>query len=173
MANTRQVWTIDAAHTEVTFKVRHMMISTVSGAFTKFDGKAETDNEQFLNADFSFTAEVNSVNTKNEDRDTHLRSADFFDAEKYPELKFRSKSYDGETLVGDLTIKNVTKEVKLDAELNGIAVDPYGNTKAGFAISGKVNRKDFDLSWNAVTEAGNIVVSDTIRLEIDLQFVKQ
>src|SRR5699024_8337925 len=105
--------------------------------------------------------------------DAHLRSADFFDAENYPELKFQSKSFDGDTMIGDLTLKNTTKEIELDVDFNGIAVDPYGNTKAGFEISGVINRKDFDLSWSAVTEAGSIVVSDKVKLVIDLQFVKQ
>lgn len=173
MGNTKQLWTIDPTHSEIGFKVKHMMISTVSGAFTDFDGSVKTDNEKFIDADFNFIAKVNSIHTKNEVRDAHLRSADFFDEENYPELKFQSKSFDGDTMIGDLTLKNTTKEIELDVDFNGIAVDPYGNTKAGFEISGVINRKDFDLSWSAVTEAGSIVVSDKVKLVIDLQFVKQ
>lgn len=169
----KQLWKIDTTHSDVTFKVKHMMISTVSGSFTNFDASAETNNDQFLNANFKFSAKIDSINTNNADRDNHLKSADFFDAENHPELTFVSKSYDGEKLVGDMTIRNTTKEVTLDVEFNGIAQDPYGQTKAGFEISGDINRKDFGLNWNAVTEAGNIVVSDKVRLNIDIQLVKQ
>lgn len=107
------------------------------------------------------------------DRDGHLKSDDFFNAEKYPELTFKSTSFDGSTLIGDLTIRDITKEIELDVDFNGIAVDPYGQTKAGFEIKGNINRKSFNLTWSAVTEAGSIVVSDTIKLVIDLQFIKQ
>ncbi|WOD42678.1 YceI family protein [Hwangdonia lutea] len=166
-------WSIDNAHSEIAFKVKHMMISTVTGHFEDFQATAKTDGDNFNNADFQFTAKTASINTKNEDRDTHLKSDDFFNAEKYPELKFVSKSFDGEKLIGDLTIRDVTKEVVLDADFNGIAVDPYGQTKAGFEISGQLNRKDFNLTWSAVTEAGSIVVSDKVKLVVDVQFIKQ
>jgi polyisoprenoid-binding protein YceI len=132
----------------------------------------ETENEDFKGASFSFTAQTDSINTKNSDRDAHLKSDDFFNVEAYPELKFESKSFDGSTLVGDLTIKNITKEVSLDVDFNGVAIDPYGQTKAGFDISGAINRKDFDLTWSAVTEAGKIVVSDTVKLQLNVQFFK-
>lgn len=166
-------WLIDNTHSEIAFKVRHMMISTVTGHFEDFKATAKTDGDNFENAEISFTANTASINTKNEDRDTHLKSDDFFNSEKYPELKFVSKSFIGEKLTGDLTIRDVTKEVTLDVELNGIAVDPYGQTKAGFEINGEISRKDFDLTWNAVTEAGSVVVSDKIRLAIDVQLTKQ
>lgn len=166
-------WKVDESHSEVGFKVKHMMISTVKGAFEEFDATAETENDDFKNAKFDFTAKVDSINTKNEDRDTHLKSEDFFNAEKYPELTFKSTSFDGNKLVGDLTIKDVTKEIILNTDFNGTAVDPYEQTKAGFEITGKINRKDFGLTWSAVTEAGSIVVSDTIQFVIDLQFIKQ
>lgn len=172
MSNKTQ-WTIDNAHSEIAFKVKHMMISTVTGHFEDFRATVKTDGENFTNAEFEFTAKTASVNTKNEDRDTHLKSDDFLNSEKFPELKFVSKSYDGDKLIGDLTIRDVTKEITLDAEFNGIAVDPYGQTKAGFEISGELNRKDFNLTWNAVTEAGSIVVSDKVKLVIDAQFTKQ
>lgn len=169
----KTTWKVDAAHSEIGFKVKHMMISTVSGNITDFDASLETDNDQFNNANFSFTGKTASINTKNADRDAHLRSADFFDAETYPELTFKSKSFDGETMVGDLTIKDVTKEIAIDVNFNGIVVDLYNQTKAGFEGSTDISRKEFGLTWNTVTEAGSIVVSDKVKLVLDLQFIKQ
>ena len=166
-------WNIDTAHSEAGFKVKHMMISTVSGHFEDFSASVETDTEDFSGATFTFSAKVGSINTKNKDRDAHLKSDDFFNAEQYPEITFTSKSFDGENMVGDLTIRDTTREVSLDVDFNGVAVDPYGQTKAGFEISGKINRKDFGLNWSAVTEAGNIVVSDNVKLFVDIQFVRQ
>lgn len=166
-------WKIDTTHSDITFKVKHMMISTVTGHFEDFDASVEAESDDFKDAKVEFTAKTGSINTKNTDRDNHLKSDDFFNAEKFPELRFVSKSFDGEKMVGDLTIRDVTKEVTLDVELNGIAVDPYGQTKAGFSINGEINRKDFNLTWSAVTEAGSIVVSDKVKLDIDAQFVKQ
>lgn len=174
MDNTlNSTWKIDGTHSEINFKVRHMMISTVTGSFEKFDGKVETSNEDFKNANFTFSAEIDSVNTKSKDRDTHLKSDDFFGAENFPKLTFTSKSFDGEKMVGDLTIKGVTKEVTLETEYNGTAIDPYGQTKAGFEFEGQVSRKDFGLTWNGVTEAGSVVVSDKVKLVASLQFIKQ
>ena len=166
-------WSIDSTHSEIAFKVKHMMISTVTGHFEDFVATAKTDGENFNNATVEFSAKTASINTKNKDRDTHLKSDDFFNSEKFPEIKFVSKSFDGEQLIGDLTIKDVTKKITLDVDFNGIAVDPYGQTKAGFEIKGEINRKDFNLTWSAVTEAGSIVVSDKVKLVIDVQFVKQ
>jgi polyisoprenoid-binding protein YceI len=173
MDNAKTVWNIDTTHSEINFKVKHMMISTVTGSFEKFDGKVEASNDDFKNGNFSFSAEIDSVNTKNKDRDNHLKSDEFFGAEKNPKLTFKSKSFDGNKMVGDLTIKGVTKEVELETEYNGTAVDPYGQTKAGFEFEGQINRKDFGLTWNAVTEAGSVVVSDKVKLIASLQFVKQ
>lgn len=166
-------WNIDNSHSEVGFKVKHMMISTITGHFEDFNASVETESENFVGANFNFTAKTDSINTKNSDRDAHLKSDDFFNAETYPELKFESKSFDGNILVGDLTIRDITKEVSLDVDFNGVAGDLYGQIKAGFEVSGSINRKDFNLTWNAVTEAGNIVVADTVNLVIDVQFVKQ
>lgn len=171
--NKNTTWKIDPTHSEVEFKVKHMMISTVNGRFDEFDGQVETTSDDFKNAQFSFSANIDSINTKNNDRDTHLKSDDFFGAENHPKLTFTSKSFDGKKMVGDLSIKGVTKEIELDAEYNGTAVDPYGQTKAGFEFEGQINRKDYGLSWNAVTEAGSIVVSDKVRLFVSLQFIKQ
>lgn len=166
-------WNIDPAHSEISFKVKHMMISTLTGHFQDFDAMVETDNENFINADFNFKAKIDSITTKNSDRDAHLKSDDFFNAESYPEMTFKSTTFDGDSLTGDLTIRDITKEISLDVDFNGIAVDPYGQTKAGFEITGSINRKDFNLTWSAVTEAGSIVVSDTIKLTVDLQFIKE
>jgi polyisoprenoid-binding protein YceI len=166
-------WSIDPAHSEITFKVKHMMISTVTGHFDDFQATVMADGENFKNANIAFSAKAASINTKNKDRDAHLKSDDFFNAEKFPELKFVSKSFDGEQLIGDLTIRDITKEIALDVDFNGVAVDPYGQTKAGFEIKGEINRKDFNLTWNAVTEAGSIVVSDKVKLAVEVQFIKQ
>jgi polyisoprenoid-binding protein YceI len=166
-------WAIDPTHSEVSFKVKHMMISTVTGHFETFDATIEAQDDTFKNADVKVSVDIDSINTKNADRDAHLKSDDFFNAADYPKMTFTSKSFDGETLIGDLTIRDVTKEVSLDVDFNGVAVDPYGQTKAGFELRGKINRKDFGLKWSAITEAGNVVVSDDVKLVIDVQFVKQ
>lgn len=166
-------WKIDNAHSEVSFKVKHMMISTVTGHFENFDANITTEDDSFANATVEFNAKIDSINTKNKDRDAHLQSDEFFAAEKFPEMKFVSTSFNGEHLVGELTLKDVTKTVELAVDMNGIAVDPYGQTKAGFEITGEISRKDFNLTWNAVTEAGNVVVSDKVKLVIDAQFIKQ
>ena len=173
MNTAKTLWKIDPTHSEINFKVKHMMISTVSGSFEKFDGKVESEDDDFRNGNFSFSAEIDSVNTNNKDRDNHLKSDEFFGAETNPMLSFKSKSFDGEKMVGDITIKGVTKEVILNTEYNGIAVDPYGQTKAGFEFEGSLNRKDFGLTWNAITEAGSVVVSDKVKLIASLQFIKQ
>src|SRR5690554_6789983 len=166
-------WTLDNAHSQIAYKVEHMMISTVTGHYEDCEATANRPGYNFEDAHLEFTAKSESINTKNKDRDTHLKSDDFFNSEEFPEMKFVSKSFKNDKIVGDLTIRDVTKEVTLDAELNGIAVDPYGQTKAGFEIRGEINRKDFNLTWNAVTEAGSIVVSDKVKLVIDVQFTKQ
>ena len=166
-------WSIDNAHSEIAFKVKHMMISTVTGHFEDFEATVQTDGDNFNNASFQFSAKTASINTKNKDRDAHLKSDDFFNSEKFPEMTFVSKSFDGDKIIGDLTLRDVTKEITLDTDFNGIAVDPYGQTKAGFEITGQLNRKDYNLTWNAVTEAGSIVVSDKVKLVIDVQFIKQ
>ncbi|MEO1012203.1 MAG: YceI family protein [Bacteroidota bacterium] len=166
-------WNLDTVHSEIGFKVKHMMISTVTGHFADFNATVTTASDDFSNAEFDFVATVGSINTKNADRDNHLKSNDFFNAEAYPELKFTSTSFDGEKLVGDLTIRNVTKSITLHVDFNGVAVDPYGQTKAGFEITGAINRKDFGLAWSAVTEAGSVVVGEKVKLVVDLQFVRE
>lgn len=149
------------------------MISTVTGYFETFDASVEAEREDFSDASIEVEIDVNSIKTKNSDRDAHLKSDDFFNAEKYPKMIFRSTSFQNGKLKGELTIRDITREVELDVDFNGIAVDPYGQTKAGFELTGEINRKDFGLKWSAVTEAGNVVVSDTVKLAIDIQFIKQ
>lgn len=170
-------WLIDPMHSEVHFKVKHLVISTVTGTFKSFEGSLETSAADFQDASIQFSMDVNSIDTNQEQRDVHLKSADFFDAEQFPKISFKSSSFkkDGDdyTLVGDLTIKNVTKQVKLDVEFGGVATDFYGNEKAGFEVSGKISRKEFGLTWDGITEAGAIVVGDDIKLSMNIQLAKQ
>ncbi|PSL05540.1 YceI family protein [Cecembia rubra] len=165
-------WVIDPTHSEISFKVKHLVISTVTGYFRKFEGAAETTSDDFNGAKVSFTADINSIDTNQSDRDGHLKSDDFFNAEKFPKLSF-SGVLEGSTLKGDLTIRDITKTVELEVDLGGVTNDPYGNTKAGFEIEGKISRKEFGLMWNAVTEAGSVVVSDQVRIILNVQLVKQ
>ena len=171
MATTK--WILDPSHSEVSFKVKHMMISTVTGHFDEFEASIETEQEDFKNAEMRFSAKVDSINTKNSDRDAHLKSEDFFNAAAHPELSFTSTAFDGEKLTGKITLRGVTKEITLEVDYNGIVEDPYGQTKTGFEFTGSLNRKDFGLSWSAVTEAGNVVVSDKVKLIVNAQFIKQ
>lgn len=176
MATTK--WAIDPAHTEVSFKIKHLMVSNVNGIFGSFEGSIETEGENFSNARAEFSADVSSINTNNSDRDTHLKGADFFEVEKYPKLTFTStefKKIDEDTyeITGDLTIRDVTKSVKVKAEFGGFALDPWGNNKAGLSITGKFNRKDFGLVWNAPLETGGFLLSDEVKIAIELQLAKQ
>lgn len=169
---------IDAAHSEITFKVKHLMITNVTGNFTKFDASMEAAAADFSDAKISFEADVNSISTNNEQRDGHLKSDDFFSAEKFPTLRFTSSSFkkvaDADyVLAGDLTIRDTTKPVEFAVEYGGTATDPYGQVKSGFEINGKINRKDFGLTWGAVTEAGGVVVSDDVKLQLSVQMIKQ
>ena len=171
-------WKIDPAHSEIQFKVKHLMITTVTGYFRKFDLVVETETEDFSTAKrIEFTADIDSIDTNNEQRDTHLKSADFFHAEEHGQLKFVGHTYeangDAAKLHGDLTIRGTTKPVTVSVAYEGMVVDPYGQTKAGFAVEGKVNRKEFGLMWDAVTEAGQVVVSNEIRLHAEIQLIKQ
>lgn len=170
-------WKIDSTHSEIQFKVKHLMITTVTGYFRKFDLVVETENEDFNTAKkIHFTADIDSVDTNNDQRDTHLKSPDFFHAEEHGQVTFVGKKYEGKgdeaKLHGDLTIRGITKPITLNVEFGGKVVDPYGQTKAGFNVTGKVSRKEFGLVWNAVTEAGSVVVSDEIRILCEVQLVK-
>ena len=169
-------WVIDPAHSEITFKVKHLMISNVKGEFRTF--QANIDGEDFTNSTISANIDASSISTNNNDRDTHLKSPDFFEVENYPEITFTSTSIkkvddDEFKLVGDLTIKGTTKEITLDVEFGGFMKDPYGNEKAGFSINGKLNRKDFGLNWNAALEAGGVMVGNEIKINAEVQFIKQ
>ncbi len=177
-ALTSTKWAIDPTHSEVLFKVKHLVISTVTGTFKKFDGSIESENDDFTDAKVNFTLDVNSIDTNQEQRDGHLKSDDFFSADKFPQIVFNSTSFkkiasNNYKLIGELTMKGTTKTVELDAEYGGSATDFYGNLKAGFEVSGKVNRKDFGLNWNGITEAGAIVVSEEVKLFFNVQFAKQ
>ncbi|MCX6182235.1 MAG: YceI family protein [Bacteroidetes bacterium] len=168
---------IDPTHSEVQFKVKHLVITTVTGRFKKFEASMQSEKEDFSDAKISFSADVNSIDTNNEQRDGHLKSDDFFNAEKYPALTFTSKKFKKVTgndykLIGDLTIRNITKSVELNVEYSGTAVDPWGNTKVGFEISGAVNRFDYELKWNTITEAGGAMVGADIKLALNIQLVK-
>jgi polyisoprenoid-binding protein YceI len=164
-------WGIDPTHTEVQFKVKHLVISTVTGTFNKFNGWAEAEEENFNGADIQFSIEAGSIDTNQADRDAHLKSPDFFDAANHPTIEFKGK-LNGEKLSGHLTMRGKTLPVTLKAELGGVAKDPWGNTKAGFEISGTVNRKEFGLNWNAVTEAGGVLVGEDVKILINAQLVK-
>ncbi|HLP13428.1 MAG TPA: YceI family protein [Flavobacteriales bacterium] len=171
-------WGIDPMHSEVTFKVKHMMISSVSGNFTKFDSAVETTGDDFTTARIDFSADVNSISTNNEQRDGHLKAGDFFDAENHPKLTFTSTKMEKKTdeeykLHGNLSLRGVTKPIVLDVEFGGIAKDAYGNTRAGFSLAGKINRKDFGISFGMVTETGGIVVGDEVKLNMHVQYIKQ
>jgi polyisoprenoid-binding protein YceI len=176
MATTK--WIVDPAHSEVQFKVKHLMITTVTGHFNKYDLQVTTEGDDFTKASsIVFTADIDSISTSNDQRDTHLKSADFFAADLHKQLKFTGKSYEKSgssyKLEGDLTIRDVTKPITLDVEFGGIVTDPWGQTKAGFTVEGKIKRKDFKLEWDAVTEAGQIVVSNDVRILCEIQLIKQ
>lgn len=171
------IWHLDPTHSELQFKVKHLMITTVTGTLKSFSAELSSDGDDFSIANITFSGDISSVDTGNTDRDNHLKSADFFDAAKFPAISFKSSSVekDGSDYIikGDLTIKDVTKAVKLTAEFGGIATDPWGNTKAGFTLSGKIKRSDFGLTWNAALETGGVMVSEEVRILGELQFVKQ
>ena len=171
-------WTIDPSHSEIGFAARHLVITKVRGHFGEYSGSVTSSDEALNDLNISFEANVASISTKNADRDNHLKSADFFDGAKYPNLNFKSTSVanNGEgnlTISGDLTIKGVTKAVTLEGELSEVAVDPYGQTKVGLSLTGKIKRSEFGLSWGAVTEAGHVVLGDDIKINSELQFIKQ
>lgn len=169
-------WTLDTAHSEIEFKVKHMMISTVKGSFQDFGVTVDNASDKLDNGQVVVDIKTESINTKNEQRDQHLKSGDFFDASSFPEIKFVStgitKEDDDEYKIsGDLTIKDVTKPVTFKAEFGGIVKDPWGNQKAGYTVTGKINRSEFGLTWNATLETGGVMVSDDVKFQADLQFV--
>lgn len=172
-------WAIDPTHSEIQFKVKHLVISTVTGSFKSFKGRVSTTDEQnFENAVIDFSMAVNSIDTNQEQRDIHLKSADFFESETYPEINFQSTSFnkvaeDDYQLVGNLTMKGVSKPVILKAEFGGSAKDAYGNLKLGFEITGKINRKEYGLTYNALTETGGLALGEDIKLIANIQLAKE
>jgi polyisoprenoid-binding protein YceI len=171
-------WIIDPAHSEVQFKVKHLVISTVTGSFNKFEGSAEAETDDFNNASINFSMDVDSIDTNQAQRDGHLKSADFFDVATYPHITFVSTSFthtsgSDYTLKGNLTIKGVTKPIELAVEMGGVATDPYKNVKAGFDITGIVNRKEYGMTFNVPTETGGLMLGEDIKLSISVQLAKQ
>ena len=177
-AATATKWALDPTHSEIQFKIKHLVISNVTGSFKTFQGSMQsTSDDSFENAQIEFSLDVDSIDTNQEMRDGHLKGEEFFDAAKYPTIKFESTSFvkDGDSykVTGNLTMKDVTKPVTLEAEYGGSAVDFYGNHKAGFEVTGKINRKEFGLTWGGITEAGAIVLGDDVKLIANVQFAKQ
>jgi len=165
-------WNLDPTHSEITFKVKHMMISNVKGNFTNFDVQLEAEDDSFTNTKTTATIQTDSLSTYNEDRDNHLKSADFFNVEANPTITFESTSLSND-VTGNLTINGIRKPITLDVDFNGIKKDPYGKTRAGFSFEGKINRKDFGLTWNAALEAGGVMVGEEVKLAGEFQFIKQ
>lgn len=176
--SNRAKWVVDKSHSLVEFSIKHMMFATVKGQFTEFEGVIEGDPADLTTATFSATIKTASINTRDQQRDDHLRSADFFDAENHPEITYVSRQVTktGENsykILGDLTIRGVTQPVELTAEMTGTGKDPWGGTRMGVSAEGKISRKDFGLTWNAMLETGGILVGDEVRLHIEVEAVKQ
>ena len=172
-------WGIDPAHSEIAFKAKHLMITNIKGVFKEFDAGIYITDEDFITSGIDFRMNPASVDTGNEKRDEHLKGQDFFDVENYKMItftgnKFKKANKNGNyTLYGDLTIKGITKQIKLDVEFEGLMTDLSGNEKAGYIINGKIKRKDWGLNWNEDLEAGGVLVSDVVRINCELQMVKQ
>ena len=171
-------WAIDPTHSEIGFKVKHMMFTNIAGKFNAYVAGVETNGETLEGADIAFAAEVGSIDTNNADRDNHLKSADFFDAEQFTSLRFKSTEVtkvndNAFKVAGNMTIKNVTKPIVFDAEYSGMLTDPWGNTKMALSLVGKIDRKEFGLTWNAALETGGLLVGEEVKLSADVQFVKQ
>lgn len=178
MNTTPSKWGLDKSHSGVKFSVQHLVISEVEGTFKVFDGAINSPAADFNNAQISFSVDVNSINTDEPKRDEHLKSDDFFNAEKFPQMKFNSTSFkkvsgNKYALEGNLTIRDVTKKVKFAVVYGGTIKDPWGNIKAGFKATGKINRKEYGLKWGALTEAGGAVVGDDVNMVINVEFAQQ
>jgi polyisoprenoid-binding protein YceI len=175
---TKSVWTVDKSHSSLEFTVKHMMISKVRGVFNEFDAVVEADPNDLTDAKIEFSVNVNTIDTRNEDRDNHLRSNDFFDMENHPKMTFvateiKRKSGDNYDVTGDLTLRGVTKPVTFDMTMEGVNKDPWGNEVAGFSGTGKLNRKDFGLVWNAALETGGVLVGEDVKINIEIEAHKQ
>jgi polyisoprenoid-binding protein YceI len=176
MAN--QTWALDPTHSELQFKIKHLMISTVSGQFNDFKATVETDNDDFTKAKVHFEATVDSISTNNDQRDAHLKTGDFFEADKHPLITFDSErmektSEDEYKLYGILTMRGVSKDVVLNTDFGGITKDPWGNTRTGFSVSGKINRHDFGVSFGAASETGGVLLGDEVKINANIQLVKE
>ena len=174
----KQTWVLDPTHSELQFKIRHLMISTVSGQFNEFKATVKTDDDDFTNARVHFETAVDSISTNNEQRDAHLKNGDFFDAEKYPVITFDSErmekiAEDEYKLYGTLTLRGISKKITLNTEFGGLTKDPWGNTRTGFSVSGKINRQDFGMSFGAVSETGGLLLGDDVKINANVQFVKE
>jgi len=171
-------WVLDPTHSEILFKVKHLMITNVKGEFRIFSASIKSSGNDFNKASIEATIDTNSIFTNNDDRDAHLKSADFFEVEQFGQITFVGKSFTAKgdedySLKGDLTIKGISKEVEIDVEFGGLNTDPWGNSKAGFSFETKINRKDWGLNWNAALETGGVLVSEEVKISGELQFVKQ
>ena len=174
----KQTWVLDPTHSELQFKIRHLMISTVSGQFNGFKATVKTDDDDFTNARVHFETAVDSISTNNEQRDAHLKNGDFFDAEKYPVITFDSErmekiAEDEYKLYGTLTLRGISKKITLNTEFGGLTKDPWGNTRTGFSVSGKINRQDFGMSFGTVSETGGLLLGDDVKINANVQFVKE
>jgi polyisoprenoid-binding protein YceI len=175
---SKQIWNIDPSHSEIGFKVRHMMITNVNGIFNSYTATMHADAADFSDAEISFEADIDSISTRNEQRDGHLKSPDFFDAEKFPKVSFKSTSFtktgDGQyAMKGHFNMHGVEKEISMNVEFTGTVVDPWGQVKAGFEITGALNRSEFGLTWNATSEDGTVVLDEVIKLVLNVQMIKQ
>ena len=175
---TTTKWVLDPSHSEIQFKVRHLMVSYVTGRFTQFNATVETNGDDLTTAMVKFNADVNSISTNNDQRDAHLKNNDFFDAENHPELKFESYkvekiSEDEYKVYGILTLRGTSKEIVLQAEYGGIMIDPWGNSRTVFCITGKINRKDFGVSFGMVSETGGVLLGDDVKISANVEFIKE
>lgn len=176
---TKTKWAIDPAHSEIAFKVKHLMITNVKGVFKEFDASIYTTGADFVTAEIDFWLNPASISTGDPKRDEHLKSMDFFDVENHKEITFSGNTMEkksnngGFELWGELTIKGITKQIKLDIEFTGIQKDPSLNEKAGFIINGKINRTDYGLSWNTALEGGGFLLSEEVKITCEIQLVKQ
>jgi len=174
--NIKSQWIVDASHSEVQFKVKHLMIANVSGTFRTFTGRVHAESDDFNNSEISFEIDTDSIDTNQNERDGHLKSVMFLDTEKYPKIIFEGKLLkDGDDyeLTGDLTICAVKRNVRLEVEYTGTGKGRFGDTRAGFEVSGKINRKDFELNFNVLTETGSLVVGEEVKLHFDVELIKQ
>lgn len=175
---TKEKWVIDPSHSEIEFKVKHLMVTNVKGSFKEYEASIYTTSDNFMTAEIDCWIKAASIETGSADRDKHLRSADFLDVENHPQINFRADTVenvdsDGSyELWGNLTIRGLSKKIKLDVEFGGIVKDPWGNEKAAFSIHGKINRKDWGLNWNSALEAGGVLVSDEVRINCEIQLVR-